>query len=245
MGSTERALGPLLASMLVPVRVEPRTDPSDLVGPIGARPPRRSLVALVVGLLALVVLAAGCTNDGRDLAAPAAWQTTTTRPPPPTSALDQEVAPSGLTLTSPDFAPGADIPVAATCAGDNLPPVLTWESVPFDAVELAVTLSDQTNPQEPLLLWLMAGIPPSETGLTAPDYPVAAFETLNDYGNPGYGSPCLESFATGRRDVQFRLHVLDQPSGIAPGDPGNEAWATLKARSVESASLLARSGSDG
>ena len=27
--------------------------------------------------------------------------------------------------------------------------------------EIAVTLSDQTNPEEPLLLWLMAGISPS------------------------------------------------------------------------------------
>ena len=198
------------------------------------------MLAVILG-----VGASACSSDGRDLAAPAGWQTTTTRPPPPTSALDQEVGPSGLVLSSPAFQPGADLPVSATCAGDNVFPQLAWEGVPEQAVELAVTLSDQTNPEEPLLLWLMAGIDPGNAGLDAGTMPVGAFETLNDYGNPGYGTPCVDTFATGRRDLQFRLHVLPQPSGIAPGDPGNEAWDSLRAQSTESASLLARIESQG
>ena len=145
-----------------------------------------------------------------------------------------------MSLTSPLFAPGENIPLSATCADRNVFPDLAWVDVPPDAVELAVTLSDQTNPEEPLLLWLMAGINPTNNGLAAGTMPTGAFETLNDYGNPGYGTPCLESFADGRRDLQFRLHAMTEPSGIAPGDPGNEAWDTVRARSVETASLLAR-----
>lgn len=195
--------------------------------------------------LALATLAAGCASDGRELAAPQPWQTTTTRPPPPTSAPLQETGADGLTLSSPVFEPGADIPASATCAGDNVFPDLAWTGVPDNAVELAVTLSDQTDPDEPLLLWLMAGIDPSNAGLTAGTMPVGAFETLNDYGNPGYGTPCLDTFASGERDLQFRLHVMTQPSGIAPGDPGNEAWTTIRAQSVDTASLLARIVSQG
>jgi phosphatidylethanolamine-binding protein (PEBP) family uncharacterized protein len=186
-----------------------------------------------------------CADDGRDLAAAQPWQTTTTRPPPPTSALDQETGETGVALTSPAFEAGADIPVSATCAGDNVFPDLAWSGVPQNAVELAITLSDQTEPEEPLLLWLMAGISPTNTGLAAGTMPVGAFETLNDYGNPGYGTPCLDTLASGRRDLQFRLHVMTEPSGIAPGDPGNEAWATVRSRSVDSASLLARIDSQG
>ena len=74
--------------------------------------------------------------------------------------------------------------------------------------------------------------------------PVGAFETLNDYGNPGFGTPCISTTDT-NRDLQFRLHVLAQPSGIGPGDPGNEAWDALRAQTVESASLLARVGASG
>lgn len=207
----------------------------------------RPAAGLGIALLALALFAVGCASDGRDLAAPAAWQTTTTRPPPPTSAPNQEISDGGLTLTSPLFEPGGDLPTSATCLepDQNRFPDLTWSGVPSGAQELAVTLSDQTDPTEPLLLWLMAGIDPTLDGLDAGIMPVGAFETLNDYGNPGFGTPCLDAFASGLRDLQFRVHVMDQPSGIAPGDPGNEAWDAVLARSVESASLLARIDSQG
>lgn len=197
-------------------------------------------IALKLLLILLSAFAVGCASDGRDLAEPADWQTTTTRPPPPTSALPQEVSLSGVTLSSPDFDPGEDISVSATCGGDNLFPNLDWANVPGGTAELAVTLVDQTDPDEPLLLWLMAGIKPDRTSLQSGFLPDGAIETLNDYGNPGYGTPCLESFASGRRDLQFRLYVLTQPSGLEAGDPGNEAWATLRASTTETASLLAR-----
>jgi phosphatidylethanolamine-binding protein (PEBP) family uncharacterized protein len=145
-----------------------------------------------------------------------------------------------LALSSPDFDPGDPAPVDTTCEGANKFPRLEWSGLPANAAEIAVTLADQTDPKKPLLLWLMAGIDPSERGLEAGTMPPGAFETLNDYGNPGYGSPCLDELGEGRRDLQFRIYVLDQPSGIAPGDPGNESWSELGARAVDSATLLMR-----
>jgi hypothetical protein len=185
-------------------------------------------------------MTAGCASDGRVLADPTPDQTTTTRPLPPTSAPDSEASETGFTLMSPDFAPGADAPADTTCAGANVFPNLEWTDPPGSVAEIAVTLTDQTNPDEPLLLWLMAGISPSAEGLTAGTLAPGAFETLNDYGNLGYGSPCLENLEGGRRDLQFRVYILENPSGLAPGAPGNEAWATLKAAAADSASLLMR-----
>lgn len=192
-------------------------------------------------LLALVVV--GCSNDGRALAEPSPDQTTTTRPLPPTSAPESEQSESGLTLTSPDFTPGAIAPVDTTCAGANTWPELRWENVPTNAAELAITLTNQTNPEEPLLLWLMAGINPNESGLSPGDPPAGAFQTLNDYGNLGYGSPCIESLNEGLDgpvELQFRIHVLEQPSGLSGGSPGNEAWDMLAAAATDSASVLMR-----
>ncbi|MGF1599569.1 MAG: YbhB/YbcL family Raf kinase inhibitor-like protein [Acidimicrobiales bacterium] len=191
-------------------------------------------------LFLVALLVVGCSTDGRALADPEDWQTTTTRPLPPTSALPNEDGADGLTLRSPDFEPGGEAPVGATCADANVFPSLEWSELPAGAAELAVALSDQTDPDEPLLLWLMAGIAPSVAALEAGLAPAGAFETLNDYGNLGYGTPCLENLGAGRRDLQFRLYVLDQPSGLAPGDPGNEAWDTVAARSVDTASVLMR-----
>ena len=191
-------------------------------------------------LLVLAVVVAGCASDGRELRPPEAWQTTTTRPLPPTSAPASEASATGLALTSPDFSPGGAAPIDTTCAGANIFPQLEWTDVPPTAAEIAVTLSNQTDPEEPLLLWLIAGISPNETGLAAGTAPPGAFETLNDYGSQGYGSPCLDGLGDGSVDLQFRLYILDQPSGLAGGDPGNEAWASLTAQAVDTASLLMR-----
>lgn len=191
-------------------------------------------------LLIVLLVVAGCANDGRALRDPEPWQTTTTRPLPPTSALPSEISESGLSLTSPDFGPGDAAPVDTTCNGANVFPNLQWTNLPPATAEIVVTLSNQTDPEEPLLLWLMAGISPVETGLTAGDPPAGAFQTLNDYGNLGYGSPCVESLAEGRLDLQFRIYILDQPSGLAGGDPGNSAWTSVTAQAVDSASILMR-----
>ncbi|NNE95942.1 MAG: hypothetical protein HKN24_07930 [Acidimicrobiales bacterium] len=200
---------------------------------------------IAICTLAIVFAVCGCASDGRELAEPLPWQVTTTRPLPPTSAPDQSTGIDGMTLTSPDFVAGGDAPASATCAsGINLHPGFQWSTVPESAVELGITLSDQTDPENPLLLWLMAGLDPDAGGLTQGDLPAGAFETLNDYGQPGWGNPCLESFQTGRRDLQFRLYALDRPSNISPGAPGNTSWDELAARAIDSATILMRITAD-
>ena len=199
---------------------------------------------LVLAALLLAIVAAGCASDGRELAATQPFQTTTTRPPPPTSAPDSEVSESGLTLTSPAFEAGGILPDSATCLGANIFPELNWGVVDPRAVEIAVSLSDQTDPDVPVLMWLMAGIPPAETGLAAGTQPIGGFETTDDYGITGYGQPCLESYADGQRDLQWRVYVLPQPSGLGPGHPGNEAWETVRNNAIDTASLLSRRFND-
>lgn len=196
-------------------------------------PAGRALAAASLTLL----LAAGCADDGRELAEPGPDQTTTTRPAPTTVAPAQEVSESGLALSSPDFEPGASAPPSALCTGANRHPALSWAGVPDGTAELAVTLSDQTNPAEPVLVWLVAGIDPTTTGLAAGELPAGAVETTNDYGTTGWGSPCLEDLG-GERQLQFRLHALVSPSGLTTGFPGNEAWDQVEAGAIDDATVL-------
>ena len=145
-----------------------------------------------------------------------------------------------MTLSSPDFEPGDPAPLDQTCAGANRAPELEWSNVPDDAVELAITLSDQTDPTKPLLLWLVAGIDPSITSLDGAHLPDELATALNDYGQRGWGNPCIETLKEAVLDLQFKLHVLNAPSGILDSDPGNEAWATVAAGAVDSATVLMR-----
>jgi phosphatidylethanolamine-binding protein (PEBP) family uncharacterized protein len=194
----------------------------------------------VVAGLAAIGLVAGCSTDGRDLADAQPWQTTTSRPVATTEAPVVEPSASGMTLSSPQFTPGGALPADATCAGDNTFPTLAWDGVPDEAVELVVALSDQTDPAQPVLLWMLAGIAPSEAGLTAGEVPVGAFETGNELGRPWFDGPCLDDGLS--RQLQFRLYALHSPSLVDPGEDGATAWPAIRARSIESASLLARSG---
>ncbi len=191
---------------------------------------------MLIGFLAATVTA--CSNDGRDLAEAQDWQTTTTRPAPPTSAPPQGISDSGLVLSSPDFEPAGSAPTLVRCDGGNVFPSLSISNVPPGAAELAVTLSDQTDPELPVLLWLMGGISPDRTELASGVLPAGAYETLNDYGQYGWGNPCLESLATGKRDLQFKVYVMEREADIEAGDPGNEAWDTLAASATDSATLL-------
>lgn len=196
------------------------------------------LGALVLGV---TLLSMACASDGRELAEPQAFQTTTTRPPPPTSAPPQQEGSSGLVLSSPDVEPGGPVPAVARCDGQNRFPAMEWTPIASDLgpMELAITLADQTDPENPLLLWLMAGINPAVTSLTSGTFPNdGAFETLNDYGQLGWGNPCLESLGTGTRDLQFKLYVLPRVSDATDGDPGNEAWDEISAKAIDDATLL-------
>ncbi len=200
--------------------------------------PRWFVPKSVFACCALSIVLAACSRDGRDLAEAQDWQTTTTRPAPPTSAPIQGISDSGLTLSSSDFEPGGATPSSARCDGANVFPQLQIENVPARAVELAVTLSDQTDPDLPVLLWLMGGISPDRTRLESGVLPTGAYETLNDYGQYGWGNPCLETLGEGTRDLQFKVYVMERAADINEGDPGNEAWDTLAASSVDNATVL-------
>lgn len=195
-----------------------------------------------VALAATSVLAlTACVSDGTSLRAPTADQTTTTRPVV-TSALPEEESSSGISLQSPDFEPGGAIPVSATCAGGSVLPTLTWNDVPEGTVELAITLSDQTNFEEPLLVYLVAGIDPSIRSIEDGALPEGAVETLNDWGSQGFGSPCLEAISGegNTRDLQFRLHALSSTPQVQDGGHGSDSWDAVRTRATESAALLMR-----
>ncbi len=143
-----------------------------------------------------------------------------------------------MAISSPDFAPGDMVPESATCAGDNKFPTLAWTDVPAEAEELAIALSDQTDPENPLLVWLMVGLDPSAAELPGGTLPVGAAETLNDFGQLGYGNPCLENVGDGLRDLQFRIYALTNPSGLEEGAHGHDSWDTVAAMSFDTATLM-------
>ena len=63
-----------------------------------------------------------------------------------TSAVAQGAPPVSLTLTSPAFAAGTEIPTRYTCEGADLSPPLAWTAPPDGTRSLALVVDDPDAP---------------------------------------------------------------------------------------------------
>ncbi len=133
-------------------------------------------------------------------------------------------------LTSPNFAPGGEIPVRHTCEGPDLSPTLAWSEAPEGTRSFALIVDDPDapDPAAPKMTWvhwLLYDLP-AETrelpeGVTPADLPAGAREGINDWKRTGYGGPCPP---IGRHRYFHKLYALD----VLLGDLGRPTKADLE-----------------
>ncbi|SRR5258708_5012307 len=120
-----------------------------------------------------------------------------------------------LSLTSPSFAPGGEIPSLFTCEGKDLSPRLDWSGVPPEAKSLTLVVDDPDapDPRAPKMTWvhwILYNLPPGATslaeGVRPGDLTGGTREGVNDWGRTGYGGPCPP---IGRHRYFHKLYALD------------------------------------
>jgi Raf kinase inhibitor-like YbhB/YbcL family protein len=120
-----------------------------------------------------------------------------------------------LTLTSPSFAHGGEIPAAFTCEGRDRSPALSWTGPPAGTKSWALIVDDPDapDPQAPKMTWVhwvLFNLPPSvaalSEGVTSAQLPPGTADGLNDWKRTGYGGPCPP---IGRHRYFFKLYALD------------------------------------
>jgi hypothetical protein len=123
-----------------------------------------------------------------------------------------------MSLESPSFAPGSEIPLVHTGEGGGLSPPLGWSAPPREARSLALIVEDldthnASAPDHAFVHWVVYNIQPSETGLamgiSVGELTGGTSFGLNSRGQAGYAGPCPAP-ATGGRRYAFRLHALDR-----------------------------------
>lgn len=129
----------------------------------------------------------------------------------------------GLTLTSPAFAAGGEIPTLFTCEGGDLAPPLEWTDVPPGTKSLALIVDDPDapDPDAPRMIyvhWVLYDIPLTASGLPqgarTATLPEGTREGRNDWQRTGYGGPCPP---IGRHRYFHKLYALD----VLLGDLGS------------------------
>jgi Raf kinase inhibitor-like YbhB/YbcL family protein len=115
-----------------------------------------------------------------------------------------------LTLTSPAFERGGEIPMRFTCEGEDISPALAWSGAPAGAASLALIFDDPDDTPTTWAHWVLYNIPATVTGLAegvAPaDLPPGTLQGLNDWKATGYRGSCPPA---GRHGYVFKLYALD------------------------------------
>jgi Raf kinase inhibitor-like YbhB/YbcL family protein len=120
-----------------------------------------------------------------------------------------------LSLTSPAFQNGGDIPSTHTCEGKDVSPPLAWSGAPPGTRSLALIVDDPDapDPKAPKMTWVhwvLYDLPPTSAGLagaiSSKDLPPGTREGVNDWKRTGYGGPCPP---IGQHRYFFKLYALD------------------------------------
>lgn len=121
-----------------------------------------------------------------------------------------------MTITSPAFQPGSEIPEVHTCEGADTSPPLAWSDVPVGAKSLALIVDDPDAPdpkapRRTWVHWVLYDIPPSAASISSSrQLPAGTREGTNDWDRTGYGGPCPP---IGRHRYFFKLYALDATLG--------------------------------
>jgi Raf kinase inhibitor-like YbhB/YbcL family protein len=149
-----------------------------------------------------------------------------------------------FTLTSSEFAPGAEIPTTHTCEGADQSPALAWSGVPAAARSLVLIIDDPDapDPRAPRTVWahwLLYNLPPTDgqlpRGAGREALPPGTREGKNDFGRAGYRGPCPP---IGRHRYFHRLFALDL---VLPdlGEPARPALLqAMRGHVLETAELM-------
>jgi len=129
-----------------------------------------------------------------------------------------------LSLFSPAFDDGQEIPVNFTDEAEDISPPLEWSNVPDGTREFAMICEDPDAPQsEPFVHWVVYNISPTTTQLPEGllpverlDAPIRADQGINSFGKLGYNGP-MPPRGHGVHRYLFKIYALDTELGLAPG----------------------------
>ena len=130
---------------------------------------------------------------------------------------------SNLTLASPAFAAGGEIPRAHTCDASDVSPPLTISKIPEGTQSLALVVEDPDAPMKNWVHWIVWNIPAGTTDIAKNTVPEGAVQGPNNYGAKKWDGPCPPQGQ--KHNYVFKLYALDTVLNIpdSSGKPRLEA----------------------
>jgi Raf kinase inhibitor-like YbhB/YbcL family protein len=145
-----------------------------------------------------------------------------------TSQLPSVSRTDSISLVSPAFGAGSNIPTKYTCDGQDVSPPLSWSGGP-PADEYALVLIDPDAPGGEFVHWVVYGVPGSANAFPEGGVPAGSVEGTNGFHQKGYRGPCPPSGDAAHRYV-FTLYGLRVAKGssLPQGAPLDEVLAAVR-----------------
>ena len=159
-------------------------------------------------------------------------------------APERETAMS-LSISSPSFSSGGDIPKKFTCDGVDVSPQLSWTEPPAGTKSFALLVDDPDAPVGTWNHWTMWTVPASARGLAEgvkkeAILPDGSEQGKNDFRKTGYNGPCPPSGKP--HHYHFKLFALDTKLDLKPGASKREVEAAMKGHVLAQAEYVGRYG---
>lgn len=154
-----------------------------------------------------------------------------------TGSQTEKIKMGNITITSPSFSGGEEIPDKFTCNGENINPELNIEDIPEDAQSLVLIVDDPDAPTGTFVHWVMFNLPVEGSGKNisenySPEENV--IEGENDFGKIGYGGPCPPS---GTHRYFFKIYALNDPLNLEEGSSKSDVEKAMEGKILDSGKL--------
>jgi Raf kinase inhibitor-like YbhB/YbcL family protein len=146
-------------------------------------------------------------------------------------------AASSISISSPAFQAGGDIPAKFTCNGTNISPELQISGVPNEAKSLALIVDDPDAPRGLFTHWIVGNIDPKTTRVGENSAPAGAVQGTSDFGKRNYGGPCPPS---GTHRYFFKIFALDTKLELKASARRAELDAAMRGHVLAQGELMAR-----
>jgi Raf kinase inhibitor-like YbhB/YbcL family protein len=191
---------------------------------------------LLLLLMMMGMLVAGC---GAGQPQPAQPAPATPPPTEPHTAEPAQAPTATLTLRSPAFGEGTQIPVPYTCDGENRSPALTWDGAPEGTQSFALIMDDPDAPGQTFTHWLLFDLP-ADTHSLAEGASGDGIAGQNSFGDAAYGGPCPPP-GDGAHRYFFTLAALDTPTlNLTEGASREEIEAAIEGHILASGQWMGR-----
>ncbi len=144
---------------------------------------------------------------------------------------------AGLSLTSPDFEHGAEIPKRFGYKHGNSRPSLSVQNIPADCRSLALIMDDPDAMGavgKVWVHWVVWNISPESPNFTESGAPPGSKEGVTDFGQTGYGGPAPPDK---RHTYIFKLYALDVKPDLEQGSSKKQLEEAMQAHIIAQARL--------